>query len=96
MFSDFESNSIYEVLLTSTSGTLVQKLDINEKIKEFVKITFQMNVTEDEFHKSLCQIPQKKDSVIQELVSSCLLKLYQILAQVLETELHIQSNFNLR
>lgn len=39
---------------------------------------------------------KKKESVIQELLSSCLCKIYQIVAQVLETELHIQANFSLK
>ena len=63
LFAEFESNSIYDVLLLPSSST-VAKLDISEKIKEFVKKSFQQNVTEEEFHFNLSLIPKKKDSVI--------------------------------
>jgi hypothetical protein len=76
LFAEFESNSIYDVLLSPSSSNSGAKLEISEKIKDFVKRSFQQNVTEDEFHYNLSLIPKKKDSVIQELISSCLLKMY--------------------
>lgn len=39
LFADFESHSIYDSLLSAPLNT--PKLDVNERIKEFVKRSFQ-------------------------------------------------------
>ena len=76
LFAEFEAHSIYESLLLAPSVNNFPKLDVNERVKDFVKRSFQQNVTESEFHEDLSLVMKKKESVIQELLSSCLCKIY--------------------
>jgi len=50
LFADFEAHSIYDSLMQPPSTNTNSKLEVNEKIKELVKRSFQQNVTESEFH----------------------------------------------